>query len=66
MHITRLRGMKEAEVDDEEEEELETVWERVVVRRGAGETVPEGDQREEVITKMRAGERYEMEHKEDG
>ena len=37
-----------------------------MVRRGAGETVPEGDQREEVIIKMRAGERYEMEHKEDG
>ena len=42
------------------------MWERVVVRRGDGEGVSGGDRREEVIPKMRAGERYKMEHKEDG
>ena len=67
MHITMLRGKKEAEVDDDEEEgDPEIVWERVVVKRDGGEGVPEGDRRMEVIPKMRAGERYEMDHKENG
>ena len=42
MHITRLRGMKKAEVVDEAKEELVTVWERVVVRRGNGRILERG------------------------
>ena len=37
-----------------------------MVRRRAGEMVPEGDRREKVIPKMKLRERYEMEHKENG
>ena len=42
------------------------MWERIVVRRRAGEAVPKGNRREEVIPKMKSGERYEMEHKGNG
>ena len=47
-YITRLRGKKESEVDGKEEE-LEMVWKRVMVRRGAGKAVLQEDRREEVI-----------------
>ena len=70
MHITRIQGKPEAEVDEgedeaggteeeEEEEELDSVWERVIVRGRAGDGVTEGERREEVIPRMKAGERYD-------
>ena len=54
MHITRLQGKPEAEVNEgknqpggrlepEEEEEPETVWERVVVKDKAGDGITEGE-----------------------
>ena len=63
--MTRLRGRKEVEVVlDEGRGESEMTWESRMIMGNNNEEEPEREQMEKRIPKMKAGERYEMEHKE--
>ena len=74
VHITRLRGSKEAEETGEESREegneeggeSEMTCKRIVVRRNDNEEEPKRERVEERIPKMKTGERYEIRNKGEG